>query len=144
MDVPGTYRAMPLMRSSVNLLARLDPEERDVVWRASAQRVVNTGEAICTQGERSDRFYIVLQGEVVVERNGAPIAILGPGEFFGESGLLMRGRRSATVRATQPSLVWSVGHTAFQRVLCHHLMTEQQVRLDVLSRIEQTPPGAFR
>jgi CRP-like cAMP-binding protein len=128
----------------VGFLLLLDDEERQLVERESEWLTVAPGDAICIQGDVANRFYVLLEGEVVVERDGLALARLGAGAYFGESGLLMRGRRSATVRAVRPSKLWSVGESAFQRVLCHHLLAEHDVRLDVLGRIKQTPPGAFR
>jgi CRP-like cAMP-binding protein len=49
-------------------------------------------------------FFVILQGTVVVLRDGEPVAELGPGAFFGELGAMDPGpgyalARNATVRA---------------------------------------------
>ena len=52
---------------------------------------------LLNQGSYPDGFFVVLEGTVRIERNGDPIAELGPGEFFGEIALLEDNKRTATV-----------------------------------------------
>jgi CRP-like cAMP-binding protein len=58
---------------------------------------VPPGWFLLNQGSYPEGFFVVLEGEVTVERDGAEIARLGPGEFFGEIALLEDDRRTATV-----------------------------------------------
>ncbi len=76
------------------------------------------GEAIVSQGELGDRFYIIEKGSVEVVRNSpasAPmrLATLGAGEYFGEVALLRDLARTATVRALEPTDVVSLGRGDF-------------------------------
>ena len=62
------------------------------------------GETVIRQGDPSDRFYIITAGEVTVSQRDeagreAVLATLGPGQFFGEVGLLADTPRTASVRA---------------------------------------------
>ncbi len=54
---------------------------------------------IVLEGDEADTAYIIDEGTCEVRQNGGPIAELGPGEIFGEAGLLAGGRRTATVVA---------------------------------------------
>jgi CRP-like cAMP-binding protein len=58
---------------------------------------VPAGWFLLNQGSYPDGFFVVLEGEVTVERDGVPIATIGPGDFFGEIALLEDDRRTATV-----------------------------------------------
>jgi hypothetical protein len=62
------------------------------------------GKVIVSEGDMSKSAFVVVQGEVEVLRDGKRgprrLATLGPGQIFGEVGLLKTGTRSATVRAT--------------------------------------------
>jgi CRP-like cAMP-binding protein len=62
---------------------------------------------VVNQGDKGDSMYVVQEGraEVVVEPkpgHRVVIAVLGPGDFFGEMALLSQETRSATVRALEP------------------------------------------
>jgi NADH dehydrogenase len=76
------------------------------------------GEVIVTQGEIGDRFFIIANGQVEVIREDAGkearVATLGKGEHFGEVALLQECRRTATVRATQPTDVLCIGRGDFE------------------------------
>jgi CRP-like cAMP-binding protein len=53
-----------------------------------------------SQGEMAREVCIVLEGSVRVAADGRTIADLGPGEVFGEMGVVTGKHRNATVTAT--------------------------------------------
>jgi CRP-like cAMP-binding protein len=67
-----------------------------------------------------DRFYLVAEGELEVERDGLPLRSLDPGECFGEIALLRGTPRTATVRATGPVLVYSLDGAEFVAAVTGH------------------------
>lgn len=70
---------------------------------------VPTGQAVVTQGETADAFYVIVSGgcAVVSEVDGRRIdaPALAAGDWFGEIGLLEGVPRTATVTATEPTRV---------------------------------------
>jgi CRP-like cAMP-binding protein len=71
---------------------------------------VPAGEAIVEQGDPSTHFYVLKDGEVEVlqelpDRSFRSIRRHGPGDTFGEVGILRRVPRTATIRATVDSTV---------------------------------------
>lgn len=75
----------------------------DIV-RLLEARDVAAGTAIVRKGEPGDTMYFLVSGEVTVEIAPQPV-VLAPGSFFGEMALLFGAPRSATVVATQPSVL---------------------------------------
>jgi MFS family permease len=77
---------------------------------ASASRVVPVGPGIdvVVQGDAAAAFYAVVDGRVVVHRDGVVRVHLGPGDCFGERGLLDNARRNATVTTEMDTVVMRI------------------------------------
>ncbi len=104
------------------VLERLDDDDRTAVAAALRRRSYPPGSAIVTQGELGTDFFLILQGTVVVLRDGEPVAELGPGEFFGELAAIDPGpgyalARNATVRARTSVDVGVVDEAGFGELL---------------------------
>jgi CRP-like cAMP-binding protein len=89
---------MPLFRD-------LSPTELDVLLARLAPLSVGPGEVVIRQGDSGERFYVVRSGGVDVERDGVVLAHLGAGEAFGEIALLLDVPRTATVTATETTVL---------------------------------------
>ena len=77
---------------------------------ASASRLVplDPGVDVVVQGEAADSFYAVVEGRVVVHRDGVVRVHLGPGDCFGERGLLDNAPRNATVTTEMETVVMRI------------------------------------
>jgi len=74
------------------------------------------GEVVVKEGGYSNHFYAIEEGAVKVERDGQQLAELGPGDVFGEQGLLEKQERSATVTATSRLRVIKIEHWELSRM----------------------------
>jgi CRP-like cAMP-binding protein len=63
------------------------------------------GESLVEQGEPGEELYLVLDGVLDVEIDGAKVAELGPGAIAGERAALEGGVRTATLRAASTARV---------------------------------------
>ena len=88
-------RAVPLFESlskrEIGLLVR----QADNVRFPPRQHVVREGAA-------GEEFWMVVEGELAVERDGKKVAKLGPGDYFGELAVIDSAPRSASVISTTP------------------------------------------
>jgi alkyl hydroperoxide reductase subunit AhpC len=80
------------------------------------------GDTIVAEGDAADRFFVIAQGEVAVTRRTPEgeeigLATLGPGQFFGEVGILAETRRTATVRAIGDVELLALSWQEFQAAL---------------------------
>ncbi|MEO8272872.1 MAG: cyclic nucleotide-binding domain-containing protein [Chloroflexota bacterium] len=75
------------------------------------------GHVIARQGEIGTGFFVVTDGMVRVVRDGAVVAGLGPGEFFGELSVLDRMPRNASVVADGPTSCLALASWDFEKVL---------------------------
>ena len=74
------------------------------------------GEVVVKEGGYSNHFFAIEDGTAKVERGGEHIADLGPGDVFGEQGLLEKQERSATVTATSRLRVIKIEHWELSRM----------------------------
>jgi MFS family permease len=74
---------------------------------------VAAGEVVVREGEESDRFFIIESGLVEVTQAGVVLRQEGPGEFFGEIGLLRDIPRTATVTAVEDTVLQGLGREDF-------------------------------
>ncbi len=108
--------------SNVPFLKPLSTEEVRTLASLARTERYGPGEALVSQGDEGDSFFIVRQGTVAVElatadRQSTTVAQLGPGDFFGEMSLLTGEKRSATVRSNADSEVVVIDKGAFATLL---------------------------
>jgi CRP/FNR family cyclic AMP-dependent transcriptional regulator len=84
----------------VGVFSGLSKKELGKLAQWADEVSVSAGHALASQGEFAHEFFVIEEGSAEVTQNGERIAELGPGEFFGEIGLLETERRTATVVAT--------------------------------------------
>jgi cAMP-dependent protein kinase regulator/CRP/FNR family cyclic AMP-dependent transcriptional regulator/cGMP-dependent protein kinase 2 len=88
---------------SVPLFERLDDDAlRELsVWLNEV--MVEDGKHLVDEGDYAYDLFVIVGGTAEVTREGEQLASLGPGDFFGEMGVLSEeGRRNATVVARTP------------------------------------------
>ena len=82
------------------LCAGLDDDALREIGAAVSEESVESGRVLVREGDYSQDLTIIDEGSARVERDGHELAHLGPGDMFGEAGLLQKSMRNATVVAT--------------------------------------------
>ncbi len=72
---------------------------------------------LIAQGDTKREFFVVVSGTARCMVDGCSVAVLGPGDFFGDVALLNRGPRTATIRAESPMKLLVFSADEFQRLL---------------------------
>jgi len=110
-------------------------EPKDVAAETASKSevlVFAPGEIVLREGEPSDRFFMVIKGEAEATHrgpDGAQVAVsrFGPGDYFGEVGLLNNAPRIATVRAKTALEVMALDRAAFGRLMESSQATKAEV-----------------
>jgi CRP/FNR family transcriptional regulator, cyclic AMP receptor protein len=87
---------------SIPLFQEVGDEELAQIAPFAQEVSVEQGRVLVREGDFSYEFMAIEEGEAEVTRGGEHVADLGPGDFFGEMGLLEKTLRNATVTAKTP------------------------------------------
>ncbi len=122
----GPFALQPLPAEPVRarllelpMFAGLPPAHLEAAVQKAAVVELPAGAVIIAQGAHADRFYAIAEGEVDVtqipEAGGEPVHLrtMGPGEAFGEIGLLRGSPRTATVTARTPVVLAALAKADF-------------------------------
>jgi CRP/FNR family cyclic AMP-dependent transcriptional regulator len=113
----------------IPLFADASDEELNKVAAFAQSREVGEGTELISEGGFSRELMAIEEGTAEVTRDGEHIADLGPGDIFGEAGMLDDSMRSATVTATSRLKLISMGHFEVKRL--------KKYAPDVYRRIEE-------
>jgi CRP/FNR family cyclic AMP-dependent transcriptional regulator len=87
---------------SIPLFEEVGDEELAQIAPFAQEVSVEAGKVLVREGDFSYEFMAIEEGTAEVSRGGEHVADLGPGDFFGEVGLLEKTLRNATVTAKSP------------------------------------------
>jgi CRP/FNR family cyclic AMP-dependent transcriptional regulator len=104
---------------------------------------VDEGKVLTREGETGSEFFVIIDGEVGVMKDGQEIRTMGPGDFFGEIALLEDTPRTATVTAKTPLRFFVLTRQAFRSMLAHQPELERKVLSALEERVRATssPPN---
>ena len=88
--------------SELPLFEGLEEDDVTAVAKAAQEVSVQEGAELVREGDYSYDLTIIDEGQAEVVHEGQVVATLGPGDVFGEAGVLRKGLRNADVRATTP------------------------------------------
>jgi CRP-like cAMP-binding protein len=93
------------------------------------------GKVLCREGEIGSEFYVIMEGEAEVTRNGAAVSTEGSGGFFGEISVIEDVPRNATVTATSPIRCFVLTRGRFLHVLNDMPDVERKVMRALAKRL---------
>jgi CRP-like cAMP-binding protein len=125
--------------ANVPLFAGLSKTELAKVAAIADEIDLPEGKTLTRQGERGREFFVLLDGEAEVRRNGRKLATRRAGEFLGEIALVSDRPRVATVTATEPVRALVIRDVEFRTLISR----TPQIALKVLEAFaDRLPPDA--
>jgi CRP/FNR family cyclic AMP-dependent transcriptional regulator len=103
--------------AQVRLFSALNKKEIGLIGKVSDEVQVPSGKVLVTEGSTGHEFYLILEGQAAVRHGDRRVAMLGPGQYFGELALLDRAPRNATVVADTDMRLLVIGQREFASVL---------------------------
>ncbi|MDP8959601.1 MAG: cyclic nucleotide-binding domain-containing protein [Actinomycetota bacterium] len=120
---------------SIPLFAQLSQRELEQIAQWADEVEVPAGKHLVDQGQFAYEFFVIEEGTARVSRDGAEVADLGPGDFFGEIALLSTERRTASVLATSPMRLIVMFSRDFRRMTADLPKVGEQIRRAIEERM---------
>jgi CRP/FNR family transcriptional regulator, cyclic AMP receptor protein len=99
------------------LFANCSKRELEEIAHLADEIDLREGKEMTRQGSPGREFFVLLEGEAEVEKDGRVINQLSGGDFFGEIALVDDSPRTATVTATTPVRALVITDRSFRRLL---------------------------
>jgi CRP/FNR family cyclic AMP-dependent transcriptional regulator len=127
---------------SVPLFASLPEEQLRTLVPVVARRSAPRGSTIMAAGDQIDSLYIVISGRLKAmmsdsEGKEVILSLIGPGEFFGEMGLIDDSPRSASVVAIEPCELLAITRRDFKKCMVENFDMAQAVMRGLVRRLRE-------
>ncbi|MDI9547424.1 MAG: SpoIIE family protein phosphatase [Chloroflexota bacterium] len=120
---------------NVSIFSALPQEALEEMAALAEVVSVHAGQAILSEGESSRDLFIIVEGRVQLGKLGRSMRELGPNQFFGETAILQRSARTASVTASEDSVMLRLDEGPFLDLIQRRgetmlgLITEYNARL---------------
>jgi CRP-like cAMP-binding protein len=101
----------------VPLFSKLNKQGLQQVAQIADELDLPAGKEMATEGDRGREFFVLLNGEAEVTKQGSRINTMRKGDFFGEIALVTKMPRTATVTATSDVDVLVITERDFDSLL---------------------------
>jgi CRP/FNR family transcriptional regulator, cyclic AMP receptor protein len=125
------------------LFAALDDEASRSLLDTMVEVRLGRAEVLFAEGDPGERLYVIVEGKIKLGRTSGDgrenlLAILGPGEMFGELSLFDPGPRTATATSIGESRLIGLGHEDLQPFLRRHPEVAQTLLHALARRLRRT------
>jgi len=128
--------------SRVPLFSGLDKSSLAHVGRLADEIDLPAGKELLHEGELPYEFFLIVTGEVRIDREGHQLTVLGPGDFLGEIALVDGGRRTASATTQTPVRLLVLGSREFHSLLAEYPDIRAAVLNELAARVRRLEPSA--
>lgn len=120
------------------LFADLSNKELEEIAQISEDMEVGEGTVLARQGEAGHEFFVVLEGDVEITRDGQHVDPRGGADFFGEVALVADVPRTATLTAKTPVRLFVLTTQGFRSLMARNPDVELKVLRAMVQRLVES------
>jgi len=133
----------------VELFSGLKPQGLELIAKVATEETHAAGTKIFQHGDAGDKLYLILEGKVRISREvpgmgEEALAVLGPGQVFGEMALLDESARSADARVHERCRVLAIPKDGFDDLLFLHKDLAYEVLWSIVRMLVSRLPVSER
>jgi CRP/FNR family transcriptional regulator, cyclic AMP receptor protein len=122
--------------AGMGFFSGLSKKELEKLAQWADEVEVSAGTTLASEGHFAHEFFVIEDGAAVVTQDSEGIAELGPGDFFGEIGLLETQRRTATVTASTPMKLVVMFQREFRQMESEMPAVADRIRAAIRARLD--------
>lgn len=138
----GTHGVSPTTLHTLAIFQDMPAAAMEAIARVAVMRRVARNAVVVHAGDRTDSVYLIASGQLRVLVSNAEgremiLSTLGPGELFGEMGMLDENPRSATVIALTPCHLVVITKADFRRCLQDNAEVTRYLMRNLVQRLRE-------
>ena len=144
-SLQGSYE---LLIRKIKLFNGLTTEEIANIFAHCKQIQLSEGEILFKKGDIGKNLYVLISGEIEIFDEDKHISFLSPGEMLGEMAVITQGKRSASARAVEDSVLLDLNLNVIYRfipsivvikLLTNIIFTLSDRLTSITSKFQQSP-----
>jgi CRP/FNR family transcriptional regulator, cyclic AMP receptor protein len=142
MSEPEPTQARPGELRSIGLFGAMSDEVLAHLTSSLSVTTPSAGDVVFREGDEASDLYVVISGEVEVLKRSkrgvdARVALLGPGDWFGEMSIVDVQPRSATVRALAPGRLLRITAADLDALYRHDVKSYALIVLNIARELSR-------
>jgi CRP-like cAMP-binding protein len=129
--------ALVLLLRDIPLFKGLSADELLPIAGIATRTAHDEGAVVFEEGSHGAHLYVIAEGRVEVLRGGERLALLGPGDCFGEMALLDQSVRSASVRVVEAAALVTIARDDFDDLLEVYPAIARAIALVLAGRLRE-------
>jgi CRP-like cAMP-binding protein len=139
--LPRMAKAPVELIKKVPLFSDLDNRELKEIADSMKERTFDAGDSVTQEGKGGAGFFVIEEGSAKVSVGGQDIRTIGPGDYFGEIGLIADIDRTATITAETDLRCYGMTFWDFRPLVEENASIAWKLLLAMAQRLKEAEQG---
>ena len=139
--LPRMAKAPVELIQKVPLFSDLDNRELKEIADSMKERLFDAGDTVTEEGKGGVGFFVIDDGKAKVSVKGQAVRTIGPGDYFGEIGLIADIDRTATITAETDLRCYGMTFWDFRPLVESNVSIAWKLLLAMAQRLKEAEQG---